>query len=263
MEIIAAITILVAIGLFVAYQKTLSAPNKSDRINMDDFQEQIETALNLPRESKDDWQNEPATETMLQELADRGIWLEQQLSKGQAMNILGLFTPPDGRQVDILKHFNIPYSFKMNQTMAYYLIRELFKDPAKVKEWNNRPPTTTVRQGLLFMEGRLISGMSHVEAQKRLDRLGMGMPERYREWKQIDRLFLETNNPEVRAKYQVRKITWKRFFDSYEAVKGTGINPRAMRGEHIIEHSLRQDDSIVAHAKIRDAMQPASAPSLS
>jgi hypothetical protein len=146
----------------------------------------------------------------------------------------------------------------MNQTMAYYLIRELFKDPAKVAEWNNRPPTTTVRQGLLFMEGRLISGLSHVEAQKRLDQLGMENPQRYQEWKQIDRLFLETNNPEVRAKYQVRKITWKRFFESYEAVKETGINLRAMSGEHVIEHSLRQDDSIMAHSKVRDAIEPAS-----
>ncbi|MES9993358.1 MAG: hypothetical protein ABW098_15520 [Candidatus Thiodiazotropha sp.] len=258
MEIVATLTTLLVIGLFFLYKNTLTAPSKSSKVNVEDFQEQIETALNLPRDSKDDWQNEPAPESMLQELADRGIWLEQQLTKGQAMNILGLFSPPDGRQVDILKHFNIPYSFKMNQTMAYYLIRELFKDPAKVKEWNNRPPTTTVRQGLLFMEGRLSSGMSHVEAQKRLDQLGMENPPRYREWKQIDRLFLETNNPEIRAKYQVRKITWKRFYDSYDAVKSTGINASAMRGEHIIEHSLRQDESIVAHAEIRDAMQPAS-----
>ncbi|MES9971400.1 MAG: hypothetical protein ABW092_15310 [Candidatus Thiodiazotropha sp.] len=258
MELIVVTTAALLIGLFYVYKHILSNPVKSNKINIENFQEQIETALTLPRDSDDDWQNEPATEAMLQEMADRGIWLEQQLTKGQAMNILGLFTPPDGRQVDILKHFNIPYSFKMNQTMAYYLIRELFKDPAKVAEWNNRPPTTTVRQGLLFMEGKLISGMTHVEAQRRLDKLGMTYPEQYREWKQIDRLFLETNNPEVRAKFQVRKITWKRFYESYDAVKATGISPRVMSGEHIIEYTLRQDDSIVAHAKIREAMQPAS-----
>jgi hypothetical protein len=257
-ELIVIITVFVSIGLFLFFRQTKSSAEKSNKINMDNFQEQIETALTLPRDSEDDWQNEPATESMLQEMADRGIWLDQRLTKGQAMNILGLFTPPDGRQVDILKHFNIPYSFKMNQTMAYYLIRELFKDPAKVAEWKNRPPTTTVRQGLLFMEGRLISGMTHVEAQSRLDKLGMDHSEKYQEWKQIDRLFLETNNPEVRAKFQVRKITWKRFFESYDAVKATGVNPRTMSGEHIIEYTLRQDDSIVAHNKIREAMQPAS-----
>jgi hypothetical protein len=258
MDLIIAITILVLIGLFYLYKQSQPTSAKSSQINIDNFQEQIETALKLPRDSEDDWQNESATESMRQEMADRGIWLEQPLTKGQAMNILGLFTPPDGRQVDILKHFNIPYSFKMNQTMAYYLIRELFKDPQKVAEWNNRPPTTTVRQGLLFMEGRLVSGLTHVEAQERLDKLGMEYPEQYQEWKHIDRLFLETNNPEIRAKYQVRKITWKRFYESYESVKETGINPRSMHGEHIIENSLRQDDRIVAHAKIRDAMQPAS-----
>jgi hypothetical protein len=54
----------------------------------------------------------------------------------------------------------------------------------------------------------------------------------------------------------VRKITWKRFFDSYEAIKEAGGSAKAMSGEHIIEHSLRQDDSIKTHAEIRDAMEP-------
>ncbi len=258
MEFFALLTALVAVCLFFM-RKSMRGESASDsKINMGDFQEQIEQALNLPAESEKAWQNEPATEALIRELDEKGIYLQRQLTKGQAMNVLGLFSPPDGRQVDILKHFNIPYSYKMNQTMAHYLIRELFNDPKKVAEWNNRPPTTTVRQGLLFMQGRLVSGLSHVESQKLLDKLGMEHPERYQEWKQIDRLFLETNNPEIRARYKVRKITWKRFFDSYEALKEAGISPRAMSGEHIIEHSLRQDDSIVAHAEIRDAMEAAA-----
>jgi len=257
MVIISLMIVLVLLGIYLIRKSTQVNAGKSKKINVDDFQEQIETALSLPLESGESWQNEPATELLQRELEERGIYL-QNLTKGQAMNVLGLFSPPDGRQVDILKHFNIPYSYKMNQTMAYYLIRELFSDPAKEEEWKNRPPTTTVRQGLLFMHGNLVSGLTHVEAQATLDQLAMQNPERYQEWKQIDRLFLETNNPEVRAKYKVRKITWKRFFESYEALKKAGIEPRIMLGENIIEHSLRQDDSIIAHAKIRDAIQPAT-----
>ncbi|ODB86077.1 hypothetical protein A3195_10510 [Candidatus Thiodiazotropha endoloripes] len=244
-------------ALLLLFKKSQSKAN-AKQINVDELQEQIETALSLPGESDEAWQNEPATEVMLNELAEKDIRLNRELSKGQAMNILGLFSPPDGRQVDILKHFNIPYSFKMNQTMAHYVIREIFSDPAKVEEWNNRPPTTTVRQGLLFMEGKLVSGLTHEECQSRLNKLGMDHPDRYQEWKQIDRLFLETNNPEVRAKLQVRKITWKRFFESYEVMKDTGINPRAMRGEHIIEYLIRNDDKILANDKIREAIQPAT-----
>ena len=260
MEIVTFFIALLLGGLLLIFKGTHAdnSAKAKGKIKVDEFQEQIETALNLPRESDEAWQNEPATEAMLQELDERGIRLNHTLTKGQAMNVLGLFSPPDGRQVDILKHFNIPYSFKMNQTMAHYLIRELFNDPQKVEEWNNRPPTTTVRQGLLFMEGRLVNGLTHVESQSRLDRLGMENPELYQEWKQIDRLFLETNNPEVRAKFQVRKITWKRFYGSYAALKETGINPRSMCGENIIEHTLRHDDKIMAHAKVREAMQPAS-----
>ena len=258
MEYLILLIVVAASTLFLVRNSKRIESESRRKINVDDFQEQIEQALNLPPESEKAWQNEPATDALMRELDENGIYLQQKLTKGQAMNVLGLFSPPDGRQVDILKHFNIPYSYKMNQTMAHYLIRELFEDPNKVREWNNRPPTTTVRQGLLFMQGRLVSGLSHVESQNRLDELGMEHPERYQEWKQIDRLFLATNNPEIRARFKVRKITWKRFFESYEALKEAGISPKAMSGEHIIEHSMRRDDSIVAHAKVRDAMEPAA-----
>ncbi|MCG7871739.1 MAG: hypothetical protein N0C81_04510 [Candidatus Thiodiazotropha lotti] len=257
MEIASLFAVMMIGALLLMFKKTQSKANAKQN-QVDELQEQIETALSLPGESDEAWQNEPATEVMLNELAEKDIRLKRELTKGQAMNILGLFSPPDGRQVDILKHFNIPYSFKMNQTMAHYVIREIFSDPVKVEEWNNRPPTTTVRQGLLFMESKLVSGLTHQECQLRLNKLGMEHPDRYQEWKQIDRLFLETNNPEIRAKLQVRKITWKRFFESYEVLKDSGINPRAMRGEHIIEHLIRSDDKILAHDKIRETIQPAT-----
>jgi hypothetical protein len=260
MEIISFLVVLLLGSLLLIFKGINADGSKPAKgnIKVDEFQEQIETALSLPHESDETWQNEPATEAMLLELEKNGIRLNFTLTKGQAMNVLGLFSPPDGRQVDILKHFNIPYSFKMNQTMAHYVIRELFSDPQKKEEWKNRPPTTTVRQGLLFMEGKLVNGLTHVECQARLDQLGMEYPELYQEWKQIDRLFLETNNPEIRAKYQVRKITWKRFFDSYDDLKATGINPQAMSGDHIIEKTLRHNDKILVHSNIRAATQPAS-----
>jgi hypothetical protein len=260
MELASFLTVLLIGGLILIFKKGQlnRADSSKKNIPAEELNEQIETALNLPRETDKAWQNEPATDAILNELAEKGVNLDQPLTKGQAMNILGLFSPPDGRQVDILKHFNIPYTFKMNQTMAHYVIRELFSDPQKVEEWNNRPPTTTVRQGLLFMEGKLVTGLTHMECQSRLDQLGMEYPELYQEWKQIDRLFLEANSPETRLKFQVRKITWKRFFESYKVLKGADINPKVMRGDHVIEHILRNDDSILAHSNIRDAIQPAS-----
>jgi hypothetical protein len=258
MELLIFLIALAGVALFLILHNQRINSSSNAKVNMDDFQEQIEQALNLPHESEKAWQNEPATEELMCELNERGIDLPQKLTKGQAMNVLGLFTPPDGRQVDILKHFNIPHSYRMNQTIAHYLIRELFNDPKKVEEWKNRPPTTTVRQGLLFMQGRLVSGLSHVEAQKLLDKLGMENPERFQEWKQIDRLFLETNDSDLRAKFKVRKITWKRFFNSYDALRKAGISPKVLSGEHIIEHSLRQDNNTLRHTQIQDTMEPAA-----
>ncbi|MET0065960.1 MAG: hypothetical protein ABW076_06410 [Candidatus Thiodiazotropha sp.] len=261
MEILFFLAVLL-LGVVLLLHKGSAAKRNSKstrKIKVAELREQIETALDLPSmEPIESWQNEPASEALLQQLREHGVELNRPLTKGQAMNVLGLFSPPDGRQVDILKHFNIPYSFKMNQTMAHYVIRELFRDPQKVAEWNNRPPTSTVRQGLLFMEGKLVNGLTHMQAQRRLDRFGMDNPERYQEWKQIDRLFLEANNPEVRAKYEVRKITWKRFFESYESLKLAGIPPRAMCGENIIEQAANDDEKIQVPSQIREAIQSAA-----
>jgi hypothetical protein len=257
MEILVFLTLLI-VGVYFILRKSFAhkPTNTSRKVTVDELREQIETALELPpMEPVESWQNEQASEALLLELREHGVELNRDLTKGQAMNVLGLFSPPDGRQVDILKHFNIPYSFKMNQTMAHYVIRELFRDPQKVAEWNNRPPTTTVRQGLLFMEGKLVSGLTHMQAQRRLDQVGMENPEQYQEWKQIDRLFLEANNPEIRAKYEVRKITWKRFFESYENLKAAGIPPRSMCGENIIEQATLEDVKIQVPDQIRDAIQ--------
>ncbi len=260
MEILFFLAVLL-LGVLLLLHKGSAAKksNSKRKIKVEELREQIETALDLPpMEPVESWQNERATEALLLELKEHGVQLDRPLTKGQAMNVLGLFSPPDGRQVDILKHFNIPYSFKMNQTMAHYVIRELFRDPQKVAEWNNRPPTTTVRQGLLFMEGKLINGLTHMQAQRRLDRIGMANPERYQEWKQIDRLFLEANNPEVRAKFEVRKITWKRFFESYETLKAAGIPPRSLCGENIIEQAANDDEKIQVPSQVREAIQTVS-----
>ncbi|MEW8257757.1 MAG: hypothetical protein AB2720_03175, partial [Candidatus Thiodiazotropha taylori] len=104
MEIASLFAVMMIAALLLLFKKSQSKAD-AKQVNVDELQEQIETALSLPVESGEAWQNEPATEVMLNDLAEKDIRLNRELSKGQAMNILGLFSPPDGRQVDILKHF--------------------------------------------------------------------------------------------------------------------------------------------------------------
>ncbi|MCU7916946.1 MAG: hypothetical protein KZQ95_01135 [Candidatus Thiodiazotropha sp. (ex Epidulcina cf. delphinae)] len=254
MESYALIAIILAVLIILFRQIRLRSSRKSHHSDMDI----IEAAINLPQQPGDDRHDEPATESMLRALEKKGVRLDRPLTRGQAMNVLGLHLPPDGRQVDILKHFNIPYSFGMNRTLANSLIQEIFHNPDNVKEWSNRPPTTRVRQGLLFMGGQLVNGVTQVEAQARLVHLGMEDPYRYHEWKQIDRLFLETNSPDIRAKYGARKITWKRFFEIYEALKSDGLQSQEMNGGQIIEYTFSRELDGVGQADGPHTMEPAT-----
>lgn len=201
MEILSFLILPILITLFLVHI-SLQPPASGNIVNVDDFQEQIEQALSLPPSSQESLQKEPASAQLMGELENRGIYLQRSLTKEQAMNVLGLFSPPNGRQVDILKHFNIPYSNIMNQTMARYLILELFSDPNKVEQWRDRTPTGTERQNLPFMEGKLAGRLTRAQVLARLKQLCMGQADETLSGAQADRASLPE---EQQPPYQDKK----------------------------------------------------------
>jgi hypothetical protein len=178
----------------------------------------------------------PATLKCLGELEDLGIKLDRSLSMAEAQHILSLFHPPTDHQVEILKYFKVKNRSEITRIQAHYLIQTLFSDPTNIEHWKQRPPTSTLKQGILFMGGRLNSGMTHIEAHSKLMHYGKENPDRFDEWRHIERLFLSVNDTDTLELHDARKITWKRFFQIYDAIKSSGVQSDSINTDKIHQH---------------------------
>ncbi|MBV2093828.1 MAG: hypothetical protein KUF80_03005 [Candidatus Thiodiazotropha sp. (ex Codakia orbicularis)] len=225
--------------IFIRHKRRLRENPPKD----DDSQQHIDMALSLGQGSEGEIDPDPkqASNETLAALEARGIKLDRALTEREADHLLGLFEPAGHRQLEILKHFKIPCPPEINKTEANYHIQTLFSDPANVDEWNQRPATSKVKQGILFMGGQPKPHLTQVEAQSMLVDYGMENPHRFLEWKHIDKLFLTVNDADTLDHYNTRKITWKRFFQLYDALKRSGFAASDISADSIHWQAKRSD----------------------
>jgi hypothetical protein len=205
---------------------------------MDDMHQQVNMALSLGKLTKlhNSQYCEAASQQCLEELAALGIKLERSLSMAEAKLLLSLFQPPSHHQLEILKHFKIKNRSEITQIQALLLIQTLFSDPTNIEQWKHRPPTSKVKQGILFMGGQLNRSMTQLEAQSELIHYASKNPNRFLEWQHIEQLFLSVNDIKTLEQHKARKITWKRFFQIYDAIKSSGIEPDSINADKIHQH---------------------------
>ncbi|MBW9257183.1 MAG: hypothetical protein K1562_06110 [Candidatus Thiodiazotropha sp. (ex. Lucinisca nassula)] len=190
-----------------------------------ELQAQVKIALELAQSTSTNQKlpERPIEGEWLERLNKMGVGLVEALTIRQLYHLQGLSQPASPRQVEILKHFKIPGAVKMSKTMASYTIRCLFSETEKVEAWQQRPPTSRVMQGLLYMNGSFTRGMTQHQAQLRLRKTGIDNPSKYHEWKRIEALFIGVNDLVTRQRNATRKITWKRFYHYYDELKSNGV----------------------------------------
>ncbi len=246
--------VLLIVGLFT-YQRVLKTNTEAKTVQQK-VHPQIDMALSLADENTSEEGIQPASTEMLDRLRDKGIVFERTLTIDEASHLLDLFSPPSGRQIDILKHFHLHHSQDMNKTAANFYIREIFKDPENIERWNRRPPTSRIQQAILFMSGQTMSGLTYVEAQSKLTELGMQKPMRYQTWKRMERLYFESNSPELLKKYNARKITWKHFFKVHDALVASGLSEDDIDGATILQRVSSEKRSALSEPVAK--MEPAN-----
>jgi hypothetical protein len=205
---------------------------------MENTHQQVNMTLSLEQLTKRQKyrSSKPASDESLGEFAALGIKLDRALSMAEANHLLDLSQPPSNRQLEILKHFKIKNRSEITRVQAYFLIQSIFSDPTKIEQWKQRPPTSMVKQGILFMGGQLNNNMTQIEAKTKLLHFGMENPHRFLEWRQIENLFLSVNDADTLEQHNARKITWKRFFQIYDALKSSGAEPNSINAEIIHQH---------------------------
>jgi hypothetical protein len=205
-------------------QDQVEKKRKSHQIAAD-LRDQVSIALELAQSStiNNKLPSKPIESEWIGRFNEMGIEPVEALTVKEIFHLQGLRQPATERQVDILKHFKVPGFVNMTKTMANYHIRRLFADAGKVEAWQQRPPTSRIMQGLLYMNGYFERGMSQYQAQRELRDSGVANPAKYAEWKRIETLFIAVNDQVSRQRNATRKITWKRFFYYYDEFKRVGV----------------------------------------
>ncbi len=89
-----------------------------------------------------DWRTEPATDAQRDLLTEKGVAnLPLGLTKGEASDLIQSTLPIEKHVFEILKFFRVSGAAKMSLADGREAIEDLFQNPEKKKQWENRPAT--------------------------------------------------------------------------------------------------------------------------
>lgn len=128
-----------------------------------------------------DWRNDPASEAQKNRMLGDGLKFDENISKGEASDLIGSLLDPEDEQIAILKFFKVKGITNLSQTDARKIIDKLFDDGEKVERWKNRPATKEQKDIYQFFNIPITSKLSFSEAQKFIDRL-FEDEEKYERW---------------------------------------------------------------------------------
>jgi hypothetical protein len=201
------------------------------------YQEAIETTHNIQQQPRMALSYGQPAGKSLDEHAEPENKVEGEQSNTMANQLLGLGNPPSNHQLEILKHFRVKNRSEFTRTQASAMIKIIFSDPVNIEQWKQRPATSKIKQGILFMGGQLNSSMTQMEAQSMLRHYGKQHCQRFLEWKHIETLFLLVNSSENLEQYNARKLTWKCFFQVYDDLKNSGVYFNKINADKIHQHA--------------------------
>jgi len=122
------------------------------------------------------WYFDVPTEAQLKRLESEEIRPFAGMTKGQASDLIGTTEPVEEEDLEALQHFNRPLR-GMNQTRARHELALLFQDPANRESWEQRPPSSRLKEKCRFLGVKLSTGMTHKAADSALQSKYMALEE--------------------------------------------------------------------------------------
>ena len=118
-----------------------------------------------------DWRSDPATEAQKKRMREDGIKFSENITKGEASDLIGSLLEPEDDEKEILKFFKSKGISQMSQTDARKKIEDLFSNPDNKSKWDNRPPSKEQKDIYNFFKITIPTNLSYKEAQKNIDLL--------------------------------------------------------------------------------------------
>jgi hypothetical protein len=174
-----------------------------------------------------DWRQDPATERQKSRLKAEGIDFPENITKGQASDLIGTTEEPSVDELAILKFFKVSGIPKMSQTDARRKIDELFADEQKIKKWEERPADKRQKDIYKFFNIPLPQNLRYKDAEKFIDELFKDEAKR-KAWDKLDEReswfedTLDTVNND-RDYYDLKKISMKLLKQIVESLESSGV----------------------------------------
>jgi hypothetical protein len=178
-----------------------------------------------------DWRLDPATERQKKRLKAEGIDFPENITKGEASELIGSTVEPSVDEIAVLKFFKVSGIPKMSQTDARRKISELFADEQKVKKWEERPADRTQKDIYKFFNIPLPEDLRYKDAEGFINELFEEEAKKEAWGNHENKLYereswfedtLDIINDD-RDLYDCKKISKKLFKQIVESLESTGM----------------------------------------
>ena len=156
------------------------------------------------------WFFEPPTEPQLQRIRESGVVPMENLTKGQASDIIGLLEPVEQENEDILRFFKVPVK-GMNQSRARHEVAQLLADPEKHQAWHQRPAEMLQKEFYRFFDLKVPSRLTYMDAERTIrehrEQLEDANSPLLDEWDSFEMICTDLLDADTCETYNLRKPT--------------------------------------------------------
>jgi len=174
------------------------------------------------------WYFDEATPKQLDKLKRLNQKTLHTATKGMASDLIGLHSPADDDDLEILKFFKVKTS-GLSQTKAQHETAILLNNPENKEAFEKRPATTTQKEYFKHFDLKGVSGLTHNAAALKISEHGASLPEddpKEKHWEILMEIVEELSDKENLESYEIKKPTFSLIKQAVQALidEGTDID---------------------------------------
>ncbi len=208
-------------------------PNEEERIFNDNksWLEERWTVAQKEREAGElktvpHWFFDEATDRQLQKIEEMGLGTKDaRPTKGEASDIIGLFSPAEEENEEILKFFKVPLR-GINQSRSRHEVAKLLSDPKSLEAWKARPASQMQKEFYRYFNLKVSQRLTYEEASRSISdheaKLSKEGGQGLDEWEAYTNIFDEINAPDFREDYEIKKVSISLYRSAIEQLKRDG-----------------------------------------
>lgn len=159
----------------------------------------------------------------------------ENLTKGEASDIIGLFLNPDEYEKQVLKFFDVSTK-GISQTKARHVIAKILSNPANMDKWNERPASDMQKEFYRFFGITVPKGLTHGDAvqfigEAESEKEGADEQSRLQDWERYCELYNRINDPEFRGTHDIKKVSLAQYRAAVNALRNEGKTLKELSGQ--------------------------------